>query len=108
MTQQTIHGILTLITPQTIEEDIVDFFLDSEHAQGFTSLHVRGHTSQHAGMSVIEQVTGRQHQVQFQVLVSEAQAREICQRLGEQFDAGIVYWFSVTSLHGRLGETAGG
>lgn len=101
---QTSHGILTLVTPQAIEEDIVDFFLDSEHAQGFTSLHVRGHTSQHTGMSVIEQVTGRKHQAQFQVLVSEPQARAICEALGERFaGAGIMYWFSETSLSGRIG-----
>jgi len=97
------YGILTLVTPQSIEEDIVDFFLDSEHAQGFTSLHVRGHTSQHTGMSLIEQVTGRQHRVQFQVLVGEPQARAICKSLGERFaGAGIVYWFSLASLHGRI------
>ncbi len=98
-----IHGILTLVSSQAIEEDIVDFFLDNEHAHGFTSLHVRGHTSEHAGMSLIEQVTGRQQQVQFQVHVSEPQAREICTSLGERFaGAGIVYWFSETSLHGRI------
>lgn len=98
-----IHGILTLVTPRAIEEDVVDFFLGSEHAHGFTSLDVRGHTSEHGGLTVIEQVTGRQHQVQFQVLVAEPQAHAICKSLGERFaGAGIVYWFSVTSVYGRI------
>lgn len=98
------HGLLTLIAPQTIEEDLVDFFLDRDHQHGFTSQHVRGHTSQHTGMSVIEQVTGRQQRVQFQVLVSEEQARDICARLESAFPgAGINYWFLDSPLHGHIG-----
>lgn len=96
-------GLLTLIVPQAIEEGVVDFFLDSEHAHGFTSLNVRGHTSEHAAMTLIEQVTGRQQQVQFQVLTDESTARDICARLGARFHgARIVYWFSATSMQGRI------
>lgn len=100
---QSNHGILTLIAPQTIEEDLVDFFLDREHQYGFTSQHVRGHTSQHSGMSVVEQVTGRQQRVQFQILVTSEQARDICLRLESSFSgAGINYWYLESSLHGHI------
>jgi hypothetical protein len=96
-------GLLTLTAPQLLEEDLVDFFLDSEHQYGFTSLHVRGHSSEHSGMSAIEQVTGRQQQVQFQILADESQARDICRRLETAFSgAGIHYWYVETPLQGRF------
>jgi len=101
--QGTNQGMLTLTAPKTIEESLVDFFLDSDHHYGFTSIPVRGHTSDHSGMSMIEQVTGRQEQVQFQILVDEAQAREICLRLEVMFSgAGIHFWFLTASLEGRI------
>jgi hypothetical protein len=98
-----IQGLLTLTAPQMLEEDLVDFFLDGEHQYGFTSLHVRGHSSEHSGMSAIELVTGRQQQVQFQILVNEAQAKDICQRLQSAFDGtGIHYWYLSAPLQGRF------
>ncbi len=100
---QSNHGILTLIAPQTIEEDLVDFFLDREHQYGFTSQHVRGHTSQHSGMSVVEQVTGRQQRVQFQILVTSEQARCSFLRLEASFPrAGIHYGDLLASVDGPI------
>ncbi len=97
------HGLLTLIAPQSLEEELVDFFLDSEHQHGFTSLQVHGHSLQHGGLSVIEQVTGRQQKIQFQVLVDESEARDICQRLKAVFsDAGIHFWLTPTVMQGRI------
>ncbi len=99
----TSPGLLTLIAPQSIEEELVDFFLDSEHQFGFTSLQVRGHSLQHGGMSLIEQVTGRQQKIQFQVLVDESQVCDICERLESVLsNAGIHYWFTPTFLQGRI------
>ncbi len=96
-------GLLTLTAPQLLEEDLVDFFLDSEHQFGFSSLQMRGHSSEHSGMSVLEQVTGRQQQVQFQILVDESQARDICQRLETVYSGvGIHYWYIETPLQGRF------
>ena len=98
-----IKGILTLIVPQMLEEDVVDFFLGQEDPQGFTSLQVRGHSSRHGGMSVIEQVTGRQQMVQFQVLIDQPQVEEICECLKALFPGtGIRYWFLATTLQGSL------
>ena len=96
-------GLLTLTAPRTLEEELVDFFLDNEHQHGFTSLHVRGHSAQHGELSPIEQVTGRQHQVQFQVLVNESEARDICKRLESAFSGvGIHYWFLASALQGHI------
>ena len=97
------NGILTLTAPRTLEEELVDFFLDHDHQHGFTSLHVRGHSSEHGSLSPIEQVTGRHHQVQFQVQANESQAHEICQRLESRFSGvGIHYWFLASTLQGHL------
>jgi hypothetical protein len=97
------QGLLTLTAPQLLEEDLVDFFLSSEHEYGFTSLHVRGHSSEHSGMSPIEQVTGRQQHVQFQIIVEESQARDICRRLESSFSGvGIHFWFLDSPFQGRF------
>jgi len=97
------QGLLTLTAPQLLEEDLVDFFLDSEHQYGFTSLHVRGHSSEHGGMSPIEQVTGRQQQVQFQILVNESQAHDICRRLESSFSGvGVHYCFIKAPFQGHF------
>jgi hypothetical protein len=86
-----------------MEESLVDFLLDNEHQYGFTSLHVRGHSAEHGDLSLIEQVTGRQQQVQFQILVNESQAGDICKRLESAFPGtGIRYWFLVSSMQGRI------
>jgi hypothetical protein len=99
----TNQGILTLVVPQMMEDELVDFFLDSEHQHGFTSLQARGHSSQHGGLSLIEQVTGRKQQVQFEILVNESQARDICKRLESTFSgSGIHYWFLSTLYQGRI------
>ena len=99
----TNQGLLTLTAPRTLEEELVDFFLDNEHQHGFTSLHVRGHSAHHGELSPIEQVTGRQHQVQFQVIVNQTEADEICQRLNAAFSgAGIRYWYLATSMDGHI------
>jgi hypothetical protein len=96
-------GILTLTAPRTLEEELVDFFLDREHQHGFTSLHVRGHSLEHSQLTPIEQVTGRQHQVQFQVQVNETEAQEICKRLETRFSGtGIHYWFLISTLQGHI------
>ena len=97
------QGLLTLTAPQLLEEDLVDFFLGSDQQYGFTSLQVRGHSTDHGGMNVIEQVTGRQQKIQFQILVNEAQARDICQRLKAAYPGvGIHYWFTETALQGHI------
>ncbi len=99
----TTQGVLTLIAPKAIEEDLVDFFLDSEHQHGFTSLKVDGHSSHHADMTLIEQVTGRKQQAKFQILLSESEAREVCKRLEREFaGSGMKYWFLVSSLQGHI------
>ena len=97
------QGVMTLIVPQMLEEDIVDFFLGQDDQQGFTSLQVRGHSSRHGCMSVIEQVTGRQQQVQFQILIDESQVEDLCQRLKSLFPgAGIRYWFLAATVQGSI------
>jgi len=97
------QGLLMLTAPRSLEEELVDFFFDHNHQQGFTSLHVRGHSSNHDKLSPIEQVTGRQNNVQFQVLVNASEAQVICQRLESAFTGiGIHYWFIPSALQGHI------
>jgi hypothetical protein len=97
------QGILYLIAPIAIEEDLIDFFLDREHEYGFTTQRVSGHSQKHHGMSLTEQVTGRQQRVRFQVQLSAPEVEALRQRLQERFKgAGIHYWFVPSSISGRI------
>jgi hypothetical protein len=97
------QGLLTLTASQVLEQDLVDFFLDSQHQHGFTTLHARGHSSDHGDLSPMEQVTGRRHQVQFQILVDESEVDDICKRLEAAFPgAKIHYWFLTATRQGRI------
>jgi hypothetical protein len=88
------QGILVLIAPTAIEEDMVDFLLGREHPQGFSSQRISGHSSIHEGLSTLEQVTGRQQHVRFEIQIAREDADEILQRLQESFKGvGIHYWF---------------
>jgi len=88
------HGILVLIAPTAIEEDMVDFLLGREHPQGFSSQRISGHSAQHEGLTATEQVTGRQQRVQFQIQLTQAEADNILLDLQTSFKGvGIHHWF---------------
>jgi nitrogen regulatory protein PII len=68
MTQNNaLQGLLQLIVPPELEEVLVDFLLQQNAVSGFTSSHVSGHGTSNGAvkLSLVEQVTGRQHRVQF-------------------------------------------
>ncbi|MGI9212869.1 MAG: DUF3240 family protein [Methylococcaceae bacterium] len=85
--------LLTLFVPPTIEEAVVDWLLEIESASGFSSVPARGHSSNHQGLSLLEQVSGRKQQIRFEIHLPEPDAHRLINQLRTDFqNAGLHYW----------------
>lgn len=85
--------LLTLNVPFALEEAIVDCLLTFESDHGFCSFQVYAHDHRNEGLSLAEQVSGRQKRLRFQMYVEQRVLAELLARLREEFSgAGIRYW----------------
>jgi len=88
----TAQGLLILMAPVSLEEVLVDLLLQKNEISGFTTSHVSGHSRQHVGLSLVEQVAGRQKRVQFMMHASFAELQSLVVELKQMFsDAGMHY-----------------
>lgn len=106
MTDASTQSVLVVLNvPPSLEETVVDWLLAREDSTGFTSFPVFGHSTSHDGLSLAEQVTGRQRRQQFQVLLAEhtvdAFLEDARRSLGA---AGIRYWAIPLMATGRFGS----
>jgi len=85
--------LVILNVPSALEEAVVDCLLTLESEHGFSSFPVNAHHYENKGLSLAEQVTGRQKQICFQINVNEAGAELLLHRLQQEFSgSGIQYW----------------
>lgn len=85
--------LITLNAPPSLEEAIVDCLLTFESEHGFSSFPVYAHDHRNEGLSLAEQVSGRQKKLRFQMYVEEAVLSDLLARLRQEFSgAGIRYW----------------
>jgi hypothetical protein len=85
--------LVTLNVPPGLEEAVVDNLLGLESEHGFSSYIVNSHDHKNEGLSLLEQVTGRQKQVRFQMYVPEQGLPVLLAQLRQEFSgAGIHYW----------------
>jgi len=85
--------LVTINVPPLLEEAVVDCLLAIDTADGFSSLVVSAHGSEHESLSLAEQVAGRKKQIRFQMYVPEQQIKVLIKRLKQDFSgAGIHYW----------------
>jgi Protein of unknown function (DUF3240) len=85
--------LVTINVPPTLEEAVVDCLLILESAQGFSSFPVSSHDHKNEGLSLGEQVTGRQRKVRFQMYVPEQSLAKLLAQLRTEFSgSGINYW----------------
>lgn len=85
--------LVTINVPPLLEEAVVDCLLAIESADGFSSLVVSAHGSEHETLSLAEQVVGRKKQIRFQMYVPEQQLGTLIKQLKDDFSgAGIHYW----------------
>jgi hypothetical protein len=84
---------VTINVPPILEEAMVDCLLTIEAADGFSSLEVSAHSSEHASLSLAEQVAGRKKKIRFQMYIPEQQLSVLLKQLKTDFSgAGIQYW----------------
>jgi hypothetical protein len=85
--------LITLNVPVSLEEAVVDSLLMLESEHGFSSFPVSSHDHRNEGLSLAEQVTGRQKKVRFQMYVPEQGLAQLLEQLRAEFSgSGIRYW----------------
>lgn len=84
--------LVILIAASALEEAVVDCLLTLESEHGFNSFPVNAHHHENKGLSLSEQVSGRQKQICFQIHIDEQGEKLLFQKLKEEFaGAGIQY-----------------
>jgi len=85
--------LVTLNIPPSLEEMMVDSLLLLEAEHGFTSFPVSAHHHDNKGLSLAEQVTGRQRRIRFQMYVPVQELPALLEQLRQEFSgSGIQYW----------------
>ena len=85
--------LVTLNIPPSLEEMLVDQLLLLESEHGFSSFQVYAHHHDNKGLSLAEQVTGRQKRTRFQMYIPEHELSSLLALLRRDFKgSGIQYW----------------
>jgi hypothetical protein len=85
--------LITFNVPPSLEEAMVDFLLVREAEHGFSSFPINAHHHQHEGLSLAEQVSGRQKKIRFQLYIDAHALAGLVSQLKQEFaGAGIQYW----------------
>jgi hypothetical protein len=85
--------LVTINIPPSLEELMVDSLLMFEEDHGFSSFPVSGHHHINKGLSLAEQVTGRQKRIRFQMYVPVEKLPALLEQLRLNFSgSGIQYW----------------
>ena len=86
---------LTLLCPPAIEEKLLDLLLMSPNATVFTSTATAAHGLPAGTLSQSEQVLGRAHAIQVQVVFAAADKAVLLDQIRLQFaGAGLRYWLT--------------
>lgn len=91
--------LLTIFASPALEETLVDWLLEYEGVEGFSTVSCHGHGGRPTAMSMVEQVTGRQRRMQFLVQTDEATAQRMLAQMRERF-AGAGLHYLITPLLG--------
>lgn len=95
--------LLMIFAPPSVEETLVDWLLEHDEIEGFSSAEAYGHGVRTTGMSLLEQVTGRQRRVQFMIRTTHEISQHLVGDLREKFTGvGLHYFILPVSEAGRL------
>ena len=85
--------LITLHVPPSLEEAVVDCLLGFENPQGFASFRIDAHHHRAEGLSLAEQVSGRQARICFEINLQKAGIEPVLTQLKTDFSgAGIRFW----------------
>lgn len=97
------HYLMTFNVPPALEGMVVDYLLTLETTQGFSSFPVFAHHHENKGLSLAEQVTGRQKKVRFQLSVNADNLPTLLNDFKANFvNTGIHYWIAPIIEQGSL------
>jgi hypothetical protein len=106
MSTRASNVLLTINVTPALEDPVVDWLLGRGLDQGFTCARVDGHGSDHERFSIAEQVRGRQHRVEFRVLLDEAERDDLLESLAAEFFGADLFYFMTPVLQmGHLGRS---
>lgn len=95
--------LLMIFAAPSVEETIVDWLLEHKEIEGFSSAEAFGHGVRPTGMSLLEQVTGRQRRIEFLIHTSRETAQHLVGDLRENFTGVGLHYFMVPVIEaGRL------
>lgn len=95
--------LVTINVSPTLEEAMVDCLLTFETAQGFSSFPVNAHDHRNRGLSVSEQVTGRQRKMRFQMYIDKDHLQALLAKIKSEFaGTGLHYWVVPVLEHGEI------
>jgi len=95
--------LVTINVPPSLEEAVVDCLLTMENSQGFSSFPVSAHDHRNQGLSLAEQVSGRQRKIRFQMYVDKKIIAALLTRLKTDFSgSGLHYWVVPILEHGEI------
>lgn len=87
--------LLTLLSPPSLEEALLDQLLLSSDIQVFTSVATAAHGLAFGRLSANEQVLGRTDAVQVQAVLAQEQASSLLAELRRRYPgAGLRYWLT--------------
>ncbi len=95
--------LVTINVSPSLEEAMVDCLLTFETAQGFSSFPVSAHDHRNQGLSLNEQVTGRQRKIRFQMYIDKAHLSALLTKIKADFTGtGLHYWIVPVLDHGEI------
>ncbi len=77
--------LVSLDTSIELEEKLVDWLLEFNPSQPFNSYEINVHHTNHAELSLVEQVTGRQKKMRFQLCLIDDEYRRLLNRFRLDF-----------------------
>lgn len=90
---KSMEYLITLNVPPDLEEAVVDCLLTFETESGFSSYAANAHDHRNEGLSLAEQVSGRQKRIRFQMYIPESDLQALLDKLKREFSgAGLHYW----------------
>ena len=97
------QALVVLNVAPNIDEAILDWMLAHRDISGFTSQPVFGHSSRHEGLSLAEQVSGRERRTEFQIQMPLSSVDRFLSSARENFGAASVhFWVLPIASCGRL------
>ena len=94
---------LTLLCPPAIEEKLLDLLLVSPMATVFTSTATAAHGLPVGNLSQTEQVLGRAHATQVQVILAAADKTTLLENIRRQFaGTGLRFWVTTVVEAGEI------